>query len=250
MIDPKSLPKQISWYLFNRHRKYGDEEWIIFHVLIPSTATYSAIFILIRWLLIFEFDAMDDFYHSFYYYCDGGSTMLWILMIAGVAAFFWRKYPKFADVWLIRKEISITLVLLIILILDLIIIVLLQSSGLPVFLVGIMIYSGIICMDLYLMLIYPQTAEIRKARAMRKRIAKAEELKISWQELVSSKQGYESFMNFLEKELSTENLLFLTEYVQLKSMMLENPELKDIIENKLRLSYSINLPSSLPVETK
>ena len=32
-------------------------------------------------------------------------------------------------------------------------------------------------------------------------------------------------------------------------MMLEN-ELKDIIENKLRLIYSINLPSSLPVKPK
>ena len=136
--------------------------------------------------------------------------MLWALMIAGVAAYFWRKYPKFADIWLIRKEISITLLLIVISMLNLLIAVLLQSSGLLVLLVGVMIYSVIVCMELYLMIIYPQTAEIRNTRIMRKKITKNEELKISWQELVSSKQGYESFMNFLEKELSTENLLFVT----------------------------------------
>ena len=44
----------------------------------------------------------------------------------------------------------------------------------------------------------------------------------------------------------TQNLLFVTEYVQLKAAMLEIPALRGQVENESTLHYNLALPSSLP----
>ena len=41
----------------------------------------------------------------------------------------------------------------------------------------------------------------------------------NWMEIVSTTVGYQSFMNHLETEFSVENLLFLTEYIQIKNVL-------------------------------
>ena len=205
MINPTDLPKQQSWWLANRHHKYGDEKWLIFHILVPCTAIFSIIFIVVRWSMLFYLDAFDDFYHPFYYAWDGGMTVLWATINIGIGIYFWTKYPSFADMWLIRREIKLILLVGIISNVCLMITLLIQTSGAArIYQIGMMGVAMMTCIYLYVMVIYPQTANIRKAKAMRKQIEREEELKVTWKELVGTKEGYESFMNFLEKELSTE----------------------------------------------
>ena len=45
-----------------------------------------------------------------------------------------------------------------------------------------------------------------------------------------------------------QNLLFVTEYVQIKAVMLRVDSLRRMIENELSLSYHLDLPHELPVK--
>eukprot|EP01083_Nonionella_stella_P166367 556032_1 len=248
LINPRQLERKHTWFLANRHTRYGDERWIISRVLVPFTLSFSIIYIVVRITVSIRLDIFDDYYASFYYMWDIGCSVLWGTACACVAVFFWRKYPKFADTRLIRKEISILLILLAIFL-----------SLVPLFSVFQIIFSvplsqfGVIFMAigltiiLCLMVMYPQSAETRKRKALHKTIPKSEALQISWQALVSTKEGYESFMDFLVKELSTENLLFITEYVQVKEAMLSKETLAHKIINVLNLAYRLQLPDTLPV---
>ena len=69
---------------------------------------------------------------------------------------------------------------------------------------------------------------------------------IEWTEVVSTMNGYHQFALFLEKEFSTENLLFVTEYMQLKQEMMQIPQLRDKIIGELGLDYDLRLPLDIP----
>ena len=45
------------------------------------------------------------------------------------------------------------------------------------------------------------------------------ENRMRWQEIVTTNDGYQQFINHLETEFSVENLLFLTEYIQVKNVL-------------------------------
>ena len=76
LMNP-ALPRQNSWWMANRHHKYGDERWIICHVLVPSTAALSIAFVAARFTAIATMDILSDFYHPFYWYFDITVTVLW-----------------------------------------------------------------------------------------------------------------------------------------------------------------------------
>eukprot|EP01083_Nonionella_stella_P138974 423069_1 len=48
LINPRELSTNQTWFLANRHTKYGDERWIISHILVPFTLSYSIIFVAVR----------------------------------------------------------------------------------------------------------------------------------------------------------------------------------------------------------
>eukprot|EP01084_Bolivina_argentea_P023890 44616_1 len=249
LIDPIGLPKQASWWLINRQRKYGDEEWMIYYIVLPFTIPYTLLYIIIRIIVLIQFDIINDFYHIFYYVYDVGFTAAWIFTAIGIGTYFWKKYPKFADIWLIRKEISISLFVQLFNAMQQIILLLIIQPmvDIPLTQLSVAIFSIFMCFGLYVIVVYPQTAEIRKSKALRNKITDKEQLKIRWEQLVTTKDGYESFMGFLEKELSTENLLFITEYVQLKWRMTSIEILRKKINDEIGLLYDLNFPESLPL---
>lgn len=62
-------------------------------------------------------------------------------------------------------------------------------------------------------------------------------------QILSSSKGYDLFMRFLVSEFSTENLLFVTEYIQVKSILsLSNKEMRS-----LDLIFELNLPENIPI---
>ena len=62
-------------------------------------------------------------------------------------------------------------------------------------------------------------------------------------EILSTEEGYNVFMEFLISEFSIENLLFVTEYTQIKDVL----NLSDKEKKNLGLTFELDLPDSLPV---
>merc|ERR1719361_1501602 len=90
---------------------------------------------------------------------------------------------------------------------------------------------------LYVMILYPQ----RRMNTNLQRESSMCTQRVSWKKIIESDDGYEQFANFLEKEFSCENILFITEYVQLKNAMNECDVLKEHMD-ALELTYSLQLP--------
>ena len=65
-----------------------------------------------------------------------------------------------------------------------------------------------------------------------------------WSQVVSSAYGYELFINHLEQEYSVENLLFLTEYVQVKTVLEYKFEILSqlISNNKRDMGFDVKMP--------
>merc|ERR1712130_614729 len=57
-------------------------------------------------------------------------------------------------------------------------------------------------------------------------------------QIISTKLGFEAFINFLVQEWSSEHLIFLTEYFQLKNAL----NLSEEFKNKLNLTLDIKTP--------
>eukprot|EP01083_Nonionella_stella_P144261 450078_1 len=249
LINPRQLSRQQTWFLANRHTKYGDERWIISRILVPLALTYSIIYAAVRISVTVYLDVVDDYHNSFYLFWDTGCTVVWGVSCSCVSTFFWRKYPKFADTWLIRKEITILLILLGSALASVPLFSVFQLIfSVPLSQFGTILFSIFMTLILFVMVMYPQSAETRKRRALKEKITQSEALQISWQALISTKQGYETFMEFLGNELSTENLLFITEYVQVKVAMLRKETLAHKIEHTdLNLEYRLELPDKLPM---
>ena len=110
LMNPRSLSRQKSYFMVNRHR-YGDETWLMKNILVPITATCSVLFVAIRWALAIHLGIVRDHNHPFYTIVDYGARFIWAFGFVVLGSFIWRRYPAFADRWLIRREISISLLL-------------------------------------------------------------------------------------------------------------------------------------------
>ena len=63
-----------------------------------------------------------------------------------------------------------------------------------------------------------------------------------WTTAVIAPLIYEKFMNHLQGEFSLENLLFITEYVQIKNVLrTQHPELKQIMKNNVLIKFDVKL---------
>merc|ERR1719242_132373 len=112
------------------------------------------------------------------------------------------------------------------------------------------------------MIVYPQ----RKIKVMEKRVIIEQmsrmkrvssakritivdvrsDIRARWQKTIMTKDGYESFANFLAQELCVENLLFITEYEQLKDLILDDEELKAHVGDELDQKNRLTLPDEIP----
>eukprot|EP01084_Bolivina_argentea_P176430 305318_1 len=66
-----------------------------------------------------------------------------------------------------------------------------------------------------------------------------------WEKIVVTREGYECFATFLEKEFSIENILFITEYVLVKKVMMKNEALYALLTRSSNLGYDLDFDASL-----
>ena len=68
----------------------------------------------------------------------------------------------------------------------------------------------------------------------------------NWSSVVSSELGYELFMNHLQSEFSIENLLYITEYMQIKDVLKNDsifgPIVEKLMKDKISCSFHVDLP--------
>ena len=227
-----------DWYLQNR-QKYGNPIWLIKCIAIPVVMIYFTIYLIIYWFvhtrrIVCYITSLIPF--------TAGMIYGWIM---------WRKFPQFQDVWKVKAELKMTFIVgaTFLIIWSITIFICLLFLGNSYRYITTEIIFGF-CLAMYFMIIYPQ-------RTMTK-AEEPSELKTSvnvnvshnkivyWSQVVQSKNGYESFANFLESEFSVENILFITEYVQFKQRLMQVEGLKEKITT-MELTYNVNFAEGVPM---
>ena len=239
LLDPNF--ENTDWFLQNRHLKYGKEKWLLKWIAIPIIGVYYAIYSCVYWLLPWEMESIINF-----------SFLLFALVLLAIhAGIFSRKYPKFQDVFMVKSEFKANLYTGITLIISWII----TMTTMMLIYGHLMFYAAIqgmiaLCATLALMIVYPQIKIQKEAINIRSRLSQVVQNQsdnhlIYWSQVIQSKNGYESFANFLASEFSVENILWISEYVQFKQKMMKCHVLKEKFI-KLELKFDIKLPDGVP----
>jgi len=71
------------------------------------------------------------------------------------------------------------------------------------------------------------------------------DLRKLWQNTIATKHGFESFANFLAEQFSVENLLFITEYCQLKKAIVKDDAFRKLIDADNVDQHTLKLPDQL-----
>jgi len=240
MIHPKIHE---NWYLQNR-RKWGDPLEILMRILIP---------IYIVWILMVIILTITGYWMV--YAVLTSLSPLGCFMICG---YYWRSFPVFEDVLYIREEIRIfiltTIVVFVIYLGGAIIYAVDYEHKVTYVMTNVLVMEFVLCFQMSLMILYPQYKLRRdpNERRLSEMMAGSESPSTSedpkyrsWQGIIQTDDGYEQFAKFLEHEFSTENIMFITEYLGVKNRMKQNETLNTIITEK-DISYNLKLPSAAP----
>eukprot|EP01083_Nonionella_stella_P082051 226431_1 len=243
LVDP-AIEKS-NWFLINRHTKYGNDIYILKYILCPSLLIYIAVFLSIRFALFIVYKS--EFVITIVDFAFYGVTATAAIIVSIV---FWRRYPNFNDNLFIRKEITITVAIFMafpITAIALVVCISVFDDVVEIIMSIVLIITSLAMAAIgWMMLKYPQKANTDTPQKQAHVQKKQSEQNVSWAQIISSKEGFESFANFLELEFSIENILFVTEYVQLKHVMLQNQSLKRTLA-ELPSKYELELADSIPL---
>eukprot|EP01083_Nonionella_stella_P013612 38286_1 len=231
LIDP-SLEKT-NWFLANRRHRYGNSAFL-FKRLILILLLYSIpYFIVVYSIPKAKFTAIFTM------------QTLWSMCAVGFAVYYWKKYPKSVDSWCIRHEIALICKIYLFAIVLLVLVCICYSFvGMdPYFLLAM------VCIDVelvmgglfYGLVIYP----VRQFTSGTRIQTKADGFQQDLKDILRTKEGYEAFADYLQSEWSVENLLFVTEYIQLKTVILQKETFKDTVEATDALAFELELPEHM-----
>eukprot|EP01083_Nonionella_stella_P167161 561089_1 len=250
LFDP-SIEKT-NWFLINRNTKWGNDMYILQYLLSPVLFIYSMLFLTLRLSLfaLYRADSLGSANFAkvvvdFSFYAFSATTAI-IISIG-----FWKRYPNFNDNLFIRKEMTITVgIFAVFPVIAIMIVLALTVFGVAfheVSAIAVVITSFTMSIIGWMTLKYPQKLFTKTQQNQLPNADVKNKPKMSLHKVLATQEGFESFANFLELEFSIENILFVTEYVQLKHAMLRNETLNDKIVNELQLEYEFNLPDSIPL---
>eukprot|EP01083_Nonionella_stella_P048456 129522_1 len=233
IMDPSI--EQTNWFINNRRTKYGNEDYLVKYILCPLVISWLIIFVATRSSILASYHGhrSKDFLSRI---IDFSFAIFSSIVSMCIALIFWKRYPNFRDKLLIRKEIELWLKAfavfpIMIAVCMIVMVVTHMNTSMIINIIGQM--STV--MLAWIMLIYPQ-------RLKKKPNRRCAQKSVPWIQIISTKEGFESFANFLEMEFSIENLLFLTEYIQLKYAMLDYECFEDKIKKQLKLRFDLDLP--------
>eukprot|EP01084_Bolivina_argentea_P310674 537622_1 len=203
-----------SWFVKQKHT-YGDEKYILLNICVPIFVVSSIIYLILYFTLFATGDLVSG-------------VVISIAAVFGVK--IWRKFPKYHDTLSIRKELKIYLLLTFVSIIVMAIYILISWQFPQIYFV--IHFCGMISISiaLYILVIYPiKSIEMDSLIEMMSLQTHDVQDKKHWIEFLNENNKqmdhYSSFMTFLGQELSAENLLFITEYLQLKRHVINNTNL-------------------------
>merc|ERR1719242_1427604 len=240
-----------NFYVKNRN-KFGRASYLLTRIVIPILVLIVVIQIVITNIAMKSFDDIkmtvnDPFYQMIIFAVD-------FAVCALVGFWYWNKFPKIGDTLHIREELQISSILF------MVIGVWLVAGGIwsSVFLSGdttlprqilVIGLQFLYTTGVMILVIYPKWRMHKKSsHEMMAVLTSTHDAGYSyaeWTSVIDTDEGYCEFAQFLNMEFSIENLLFVTEYAQLKKAMLEHEELKQSMENN-ELTWNLNLPQSAP----
>ena len=145
-----------------------------------------------------------------------------------ITAYIWQKYDSnkfkmiYKDCFDVRKEMKTSVIALIPYCLIALILFPLSWRLFGLFSVErslcFLVFSGLVTLT-WCYLTVPHVIKLQDEKFSQITSKNINNQEKSWQQTVSRNNGYELFMNHLETEFSVENLLFLTEYIQIKNVV-------------------------------
>ena len=250
IIDSNSIEN--NWYFKSKNQKrYYNNGKMLFKI----GFTFDVIYFCLCWILNrYRYDWFSQFL-----------VLFDLLVKVTIGGLIWRKFGQFSnrDSFSIHKELKAFII-----------------YGLITFFpfsfgyYAIQRYSGQFYFSLYILIVYPIMLLIPfyiwvpfVIRMQRKKMSKINSIsfkekgkekekgngnckkRMHWSAVVSDSEGYQEFINHLESEFSVENLLFITEYIQIKNFLKQryNTIWQQLINDKnhaSRIKFNVLLPTS------
>ena len=204
LMDPSVVEK--NWFVCNKH-KYGNEKWMI---------KYEAILVLLYgmiYLTVHLIVALSTYNYRLLSIIHLGFTGFFALCCIAIGIKYWSKYPSFLDTLGIRTEIRqilyfwVTLVSLILIttIFDGFDIYTKDSELMMILSIDILyifVYYSMIISPIKLYAQNNKDDGNQKRESLKLTISQSNTTNFrgerSWKYLINTKQGYESFVNFLQ----------------------------------------------------
>eukprot|EP01083_Nonionella_stella_P261237 889732_1 len=231
LIDP-SLEKT-NWFLANRRHRYGNTTFLLKYLMFILFLYSIPYFIVVYSIPKAKFTAIFTM------------QTIWSTLAIGFAVYYWKQFPKSVDSWCIRHEIALICKIYLFAIVLLVLVCICYSFvGMdPYFLLAM------VCIDVelvmgglfYGLVIYP----VRQFTSGTRIQTKADGFQQDLKDILRTKEGYEAFADYLQSEWSVENLLFVTEYIQLKTVILQKETFKDTVEATDALAFELELPEPM-----
>jgi len=234
-----------NWYLKNR-KSLGDPAFLFKSILISVYIIAALVVLLV--LGTYEYSPLQ---------MTGGFGVIVFISFA-ICLYYWSSFPKMHDHLHIRDELLLFIVIYYTMFACTAILISIGHYGYggdvdaqeTIFLIALILTQLFIILDICVMILYPEWKVNQENSPEMMILNSQNDVKrgaITWETIIETNEGYEAFANFLMTEFSMENLLFVTEVVQLKNGIRTVDDLRLILDQRAsELSYNLNLPAAAP----
>eukprot|EP01083_Nonionella_stella_P232807 820869_1 len=234
LLNPKLF--EDDWFVQNKH-KYGESKYIV---------KVTSILLLLMYVIETTVHFCMENPHDFWYI----ATVVVIVITLFIDRQMWKSFPSSHDTYQIRNEFLFVLqqsgVALAIHLIPRIITVIIDESALGLsfaHMSAIIVYIAVI----FSIIIVP-TYYNNRTTALDE-MSEYRTICANWHVLITSTDGFELFMDFLQTHFATQHLLFAVEYMQLIKAMLTHQVFIDKLKDNQCDFPRFALPASFPLSS-
>eukprot|EP01083_Nonionella_stella_P004593 13351_1 len=229
-----------NWYIKHRSTR-GNDRWLLFRIGAP-------VFIMSSFLHIALHITIYGSKGTSVTMARDSVTFLLVLCFVVIGIRLWSQFPKLHDTMLIRKELKMC-VWIMLLSMFVYLLVTLTVGKFMTFFVPMATHIAV----LHVLVLYPiRNVNGRNDVHVSTRDERSDNMYKSWIYFVNNgdnkselnAHNYCIWMAFLAREFSIENLLFVTEYVQLKRYVISTMNMAEIEQNVTGYCDALCLPTS------
>jgi len=259
VISPRTVEQ--NWYIRRKHT-FGKGTFILKWMVAPLIALRIALLLSLTMTGVVDEEMM--------HWLEVAVIVVICIVTIIFIGCLWSRYPEHEDAFFIRHELKVLSFYAIIahcFVIPTNLATLRCHSicvGLPMWWVHPtqqMMLSGF----LFIMVVYPQRKSLHQARELSEYLTMSQETTSApskpsmsprsaaahhrqlWQDEISTQRGYECFANYLVQHFALENLLFVTEFSQLKTVLLEHESIRQRVGKIDDLEFRLVLPAELPL---